>query len=115
MAHELTHALQDQHFNLRRFEHWPKGDADAELAAHALIEGDAVLSMKIYMTRHPLVALAFVRAMESSNSSSEQFNHAPRALRETLVFPYEQGTEWTTVLYKRSGWNGVSQAFTDLP
>src|SRR6266404_6275223 len=23
MAHELTHALQDQHFNLRRFEHWP--------------------------------------------------------------------------------------------
>jgi hypothetical protein len=25
MAHELTHALQDQHFNLRRFEKWPKG------------------------------------------------------------------------------------------
>src|SRR6478672_2527508 len=24
MAHELTHALQDQHFNLRRFEKWPK-------------------------------------------------------------------------------------------
>ncbi|HKB65854.1 MAG TPA: hypothetical protein VKC61_08360, partial [Pyrinomonadaceae bacterium] len=29
MAHELTHALQDQHFNLRRFERWPKGDSDA--------------------------------------------------------------------------------------
>jgi hypothetical protein len=27
MAHELTHALQDQHFNLRRFDHWPKGDS----------------------------------------------------------------------------------------
>src|SRR5678816_4093703 len=39
MAHELTHALQDQHFNLKRFENWPKGDSDAELAAHALIEG----------------------------------------------------------------------------
>src|SRR6267142_1493146 len=46
MAHELTHALQDQHFNLRRFEKWPKGDSDAELAAHALIEGDATLAMK---------------------------------------------------------------------
>ena len=45
MAHELTHALQDQHFDLRRFEHWPKGDSDAELAAHALIEGDATLVM----------------------------------------------------------------------
>jgi len=30
MAHELTHALQDQHFNLKRFEKWPRGDADAE-------------------------------------------------------------------------------------
>jgi len=30
MAHELTHALQDQHFNLRRFQHWPKGDSDAD-------------------------------------------------------------------------------------
>src|SRR5258706_5820443 len=47
MAHELTHALQDQHFNLRRFEHWPKGDSDAELAAHALIEGDATLAMAL--------------------------------------------------------------------
>src|SRR5689334_11445477 len=28
MAHELTHALQDQHFNLRRFDKWPKGDSD---------------------------------------------------------------------------------------
>ena len=43
LAHELTHALQDQHFNLRRFEKWPHGDSDAELAAHALIEGDATL------------------------------------------------------------------------
>src|SRR4030095_2351844 len=64
MAHELTHALQDQHFNLRRFQHWPKGDSDAELAAHALIEGDAVLAMTIYMARNPLVALSFRRVMD---------------------------------------------------
>src|SRR5713226_5148551 len=55
MAHELTHALQDQHFNLRRFEHWPKGDSDAELAAHALIEGDATLAMALYVANNPLV------------------------------------------------------------
>src|SRR5437868_8694952 len=48
MAHELMHALQDQHFNLRRFEKWPKGDADAELAAHALVEGEATLVMIEY-------------------------------------------------------------------
>jgi hypothetical protein len=70
MAHELTHALQDQHFNLRRFQHWPKGDSDAELAAHALIEGDAVLAMTIYMAKNPLVALAFRRVMESDSNAS---------------------------------------------
>ncbi len=63
MAHELTHALQDQHFNLRRFEKWPHGDSDAELAAHALIEGDATLAMTIYMAKNPLVALAFSRSL----------------------------------------------------
>jgi hypothetical protein len=60
MAHELTHALQDQHFNLRRFEHWPKGDSDAELATHALIEGDATLAMALYVANNPLRALAFL-------------------------------------------------------
>jgi hypothetical protein len=115
MAHELTHALQDQHFDLRRFEEWPEGDADAEMAAHALIEGDAMLSMSLYMAKHPLVALAFMRSLSSTMSSSEQFKSAPRALRDSLVFPYEQGHEWVTRLYKRGGWPMVSQAFTKLP
>lgn len=115
MAHELTHALQDQHFNLRRFEKWPSGDSDAELAAHALIEGDATLAMTIYMARNPLVALAFIRSLGSSTLASAQFNQAPRALRESLVFPYEQGSEWATTLYKRGGWKMVSEAFAKLP
>jgi hypothetical protein len=115
MAHELTHALQDQHFNLRHFEKWPKGDSDAELAAHSLIEGDATLAMTIYMAKNPMVALAFMRSLGSSSTASEQFKQAPRALRESLVFPYEQGSEWATQLYKRGGWSMVSQAFTKLP
>jgi hypothetical protein len=115
MAHELTHALQDQHFNLRRFESWPKGDSDAELAAHALIEGDATLAMTLYMAKNPLVALAFIRSLGGSNMASEQFKQAPRAIRESLVFPYEQGSEWATRLYKRGGWASVSQAYSKLP
>ncbi len=115
MAHELTHALQDQHFNLRRFERWPKGDSDAELAAHSLIEGDATLAMKIYMAKNPLVALAFVRSFGSNAMPSAQFRQAPRSLRESLVFPYEEGLEWATALYKKGGWSAVSQAFSTLP
>jgi hypothetical protein len=115
MAHELTHALQDQHFNLKRFEKWPKGDSDAELAAHALIEGDATLAMTIYMTKNPLVALAFIKSLGGQEIASEQFRRAPRALRESLLFPYEEGSAWATQLYKRGGWEMVSQAFTKLP
>ena len=109
MAHELTHALQDQHFNLRRFERWPKGDSDAELAAHALIEGDATLAMKVYMAKNPLVAFAFMRAFGSNAMPSEQFKQAPRSLRESLVFPYDEGLEWATAVYKSGGWAAVSQ------
>ena len=114
MAHELTHALQDQHFNLRRFEKWPHGDSDAELAAHALIEGDATLAMMIYMAKNPLVGLAFSRSL-TTGVATEQYDQAPRAIRETLVFPYLQGSEWATQLYKRGGWTMVSNAFTRLP
>lgn len=115
MAHELAHALQDQHFNLRRFEKWPKGDSDAELAAHSLIEGDATLAMTLYMAKNPMVALAFIRSITTNSTASDQFKQAPRALRETLLFPYEQGSEWASRVYKRGGWPMVSAAFTKLP
>jgi hypothetical protein len=115
MAHELTHALQDQHFNLRRFDKWPKGDSDAELAAHALIEGDASLAMGVYVSRNPLRIVALMRSMGASKSSTEEIDRAPRALRESLLFPYEQGMQWVTQLYRREGWPLVSKAFADLP
>jgi len=114
MAHELTHALQDQHFNLRRFEKWPHGESDAELAVHSLVEGDATLAMMIYMAKNPLVALAFSRSL-TTGVATEQYDQAPRAMRESLIFPYREGSEWATQLYKRGGWSMVSNAFTKLP
>lgn len=113
MAHELTHALQDQHFNLKRFDKWPKGDADAELAAHALIEGDATLAMTQYLTKHPMIALGFLRA--SQETSTEQYDRAPRALRESLLFPYQAGLKWASQVYRRGGWTMISNAFSKLP
>ena len=114
MAHELAHALQDQHFNLRRFEKWPDGDSDAELAAHALIEGDATLAMNLYLAKNPLDALAFGRSL-LTGVSTEQYDQAPRSIRESLIFPYLQGSLWATQVYKRGGWPMVSSAFTRLP
>src|SRR5215213_4142682 len=115
MAHELTHALQDQHFNLRRFEKWPKGDSDAELAAHALVEGDASLVMAHYVARNPARIIALMKSMGASESGAEEINRAPRALRESLLFPYEQGMKWAQALYKREGWPLISTAYKELP
>ena len=115
MAHELTHALQDQHFNLRRFDHWPKGDSDAELAAHALIEGDATMAMAMYVASNPFRALTFLKSLGAMGIATEELDKAPRALRETLLFPYQEGMNWTRALYKEGGWAQVSDAFKTLP
>jgi len=115
MAHELTHALQDQHFNLRRFEKWPKGDSDAELATHALIEGDATLAMTLYVASNPARALSFLKSFMAAETSSQELEKAPRALRETLLFPYQEGLTWTRSLYQNGGWAAVSRAFKMLP
>jgi len=47
--------------------------------------------------------------------ASVELDKAPRALRESLIFPYQDGEKWVNALYKRGGWNDVSQAFTTLP
>jgi hypothetical protein len=116
MAHELTHALQDQHFNLRRFEDWPKHDSDAEMAAHALVEGDASYLMMQYVTRDPARQLAFLKSMMSGGAAaSEQIEKAPRVLREQMLFPYLQGMMWVAQVYKQGGWEAVSAAYKNLP
>jgi hypothetical protein len=115
MAHELTHALQDQHFDLRRFEHWPKGDSDAELAAHALIEGDATLAMVLYVSSNPMRALTFFKSLGAKGVDTKELDQAPRVLRESLLFPYQEGLNWTRELHKQGGWAEVSQAFQTLP
>jgi hypothetical protein len=116
MAHELTHALQDQHFDLRRFEKWPKHDSDAELAAHALVEGDASFLMMQYIVRNPERQLAFMKSMGATGAAAtEQIEKAPRVLRETLLFPYFQGMTWVAGVYKKGGWDAVSAAYKSLP
>jgi hypothetical protein len=116
IAHELTHALQDQHFDLRRFERWPKHESDAELAAHALVEGDATLTMFQYVRRDLRRQLAMFRSLLGGGSgSTEVYDSAPRVVRESLIFPYSQGSTWVDVVYERGGWELVSAAYKRLP
>lgn len=116
MLHELTHALQDQHFNLGRFQNWPRGDSDAQLAAASLVEGDAMQAMVVYLQKRPLEAVGLLGStVRAGLGGSEQINNAPRSLRESLTFPYERGVQWVGQLYQRGGWAQVDRAFSQLP
>ncbi len=124
MAHELIHALQDQHFNLQRFEDWPRGDSDREAAVHALIEGDATGIMYDYqlkpmrtdITRLPSIAgFADNPLAQAEKDGQKVFVSAPPSIQESLIFPYVYGAGFVQELVKRNGWEGVSRAFTDLP
>jgi hypothetical protein len=122
MAHELTHALQDQHFDLQRFDKWPDGDGDREMAIHALIEGDATALMIDYLMK-PLgqsVTKIPKKMLEQMNSESggpgmEVINAAPNAIRESLTFPYLNGLGFAYEVLKVNGWEGVSKVYTTLP
>lgn len=124
MVHELQHALQDQHFNLRRFEKWPNGDGDRETAIHALIEGDATALMYSYqlkpmggdLTKLPSLATFAEQTLEQAKREKQDvFVSAPMAIRESLIFSYVYGAAFVQEMLKARGWAGVTQAFTDLP
>jgi hypothetical protein len=49
VAHELTHALQDQHFDLSRYMRGSERNADAAIARKFVVEGDGMLSAVVYL------------------------------------------------------------------
>src|SRR6202161_4427604 len=51
MSHELTHALQDQHFHIDKWSDAAKPNDDGELARDAVLEGSAMAAMLDYELR----------------------------------------------------------------
>jgi hypothetical protein len=126
IAHELVHALQDQHFNLRRFERWPKGDSDAELAVHSLVEGEATLimiqydfqqqGMRLDMTKiGPLTERLLEGDINENDPNYPVLSTAPNVLRENLQFPYIYGAGFVQAVLKSRSWQGLDSAYEYLP
>jgi hypothetical protein len=115
MAHELTHALQDQDLNLQRLDKWPEHDSDARLAMSSLVEGDATLAMSRYMSANPLRFLGALSSSLQAQGSSQALQNGPRVLAASLEFPYIKGLAFASELYKRGGWKSVDGAFQKLP
>ena len=56
-----------------------------------------------------------MKSLGATGLTSQELEKAPRSLRETLLFPYQEGLNWTRTVYRYGGWRDVSQAFTTLP
>jgi hypothetical protein len=109
IAHELVHALQDQHTNLDSLIAGERGN-DRQTAAHAAMEGHAMLVMFTLLaeqaTRSTLDPAALPNpaeelgpALEAQNSEYPVFRAAPPVIRETLLFPYLGGVEFVHALW----------------
>jgi hypothetical protein len=117
--HELTHALQDQYFDLQKFspdrqpsdQEWSD---DASVAKLALIEGDAVQSQLNWIAAGNMSQADLQELIKSSQaSSSTVLDNAPLILSESLLFPYNEGNAFVKALYDKGGWDMVNKAFTD--
>jgi hypothetical protein len=121
MAHELTHALQDQHYHIDTWRDAAKPNDDAELARDAVLEGAATAAMMDYMLRDEGKGVRDLPVIDPSlvigdASSSPQLAKAPMVLRDELLFPYTEGMLFTQqVLKATSGWPDFGRVFANPP
>ena len=139
LAHELTHALQDQSFGI---EKWMKGSAEGadnkkndpspadivtdeeSSARQAVIEGQAMVVLLDYslaptgkaMLDAPQIVEALKQGMLVGTADSPAFRDAPIFLKEELTFPYRFGLDFTAALLQAGGKElAYAGAFKDPP
>jgi len=126
MAHELTHALQDQAINLNRF--MKKGEKDLgemrkdptstdiendeiDDTRQAVVEGQAEAMMLEYelapvgrsIADSPDLVETMESQMANGTDDSTVFRDAPIFLRESLTFPYSYGLNFVVKLMQKGG------------
>ena len=115
LAHELTHALQDQRFDLNKVR--MEAEPGADLAVLSLIEGDAVsVEIEYYNSLSKADQAAYDEA-QSKGYGDYQTAIADVAPVLSLEFdaPYEFGPAFVAALRDDGGYRRVDEAFADPP
>lgn len=116
-AHEYTHALQDQKFDLESFELGAVGEGDRGTGRLSLIEGDATLAMSLWLQQHLTPAEQGQLVQESLDPEAVAIlQKMPPILRESLTFPYDAGLRLVLNIFQTGGgWPAVDAAFARPP
>ena len=121
LTHELTHALQDQNFDLEKFLKAARSDDDASNARQAIVEGHATAAMIQQLiapmklgdmpSLEPLMALVIRQQYEEFPA----FNQAPFFFRFQALFPYIEGMGFMQRGLEAGGWKRLNSLFIDPP
>ena len=132
MAHELTHALQDQNFGMKKWmkenrqDGSPSDDVngDEQTAARtAVVEGQAMTVMVDYLLepagKSVMDSPSIVDAIEAGmtgGATTPIYNTAPLYLKSLLIFPYTHGLNFTRALLENGGKKrAYEQVFKEPP
>lgn len=107
LAHEMAHALADQHFDLEALEARARSDDDRMLALAALIEGEATMVTYLWAFRSALdpgmPALVEGDPAELMEAAAAGMEGVPPFLSASLTFPYTTGGVWASEIMKKGG------------
>lgn len=120
MAHELTHALEDQHFQIEDWVKAARPNDDAELAREAVLEGSAMAAMVDFLLQGTGRSLWDLSDFDPSIlvgdlADSPALQKAPRFIKDALIFPYFSGLKFSAAVLKPSGWSGLPGVFSKPP
>jgi hypothetical protein len=114
LAHELTHALEDQQFALRLAA--SVGSTQRAQARRALIEGTAMFVDALYARRYLGDRVAVKQRLAGQRSIYAAGGSIPYAIKAATIFDYVEGAMFVRALYLRAdGWSSVNRALRDPP
>jgi hypothetical protein len=113
-AHEFDHALQDQTYDLEKFQPVDLVDqTDLQLARQALVEGDAYVLMTQWLQQH-LTPDELGEVIGSGGDLSGMDGVPPIVVAQQL-FPALYGWDWATRIQGQGGWEAINAAWFDPP
>ncbi len=118
VAHELTHALQDQYFGVHAALDRITDNDDRRLALKSVAEGDATLVGYGYTTGlidADTIHTLLTHLEKMPTLFDVQSPGTPAALRDSLIFQYTDGTRFVGEAYLRGGWKAVNALYRNPP
>jgi hypothetical protein len=118
LAHELTHALQDQHFGIEQMIDRVKDNDDRDLALKAVAEGDATLAGYGYVVGNlddASIDSIVGRMDDLPRTFAAQSADVPMGLSAPMIFQYADGVRFVADAYRRGGWTAVDAIYADPP